>query len=184
MPSSEPITREFVRSILDYDPKTGIFTWLPREPRPGFERVDRAWISRRVGKAAGTVNVKGYVVINLLGIPRLAQRLAFIWMTGEAPEFVDHINRDRTDNRWANLRPATATQNLANGKLRSDNTSGYRGVTWYKPYQKWMARILNKGDDHFLGYYDTVEEAAAVYERAAADLFGEFHIPRKIKKSA
>jgi HNH endonuclease len=125
----------------------------------------------------------GYVGINLLCVPRLAHRLAFIWMTGEAPEYVDHINRIRTDNRWANLRPATITQNAANTKLRSDNTSGYRGVTWYAAYQKWMVRILNNGEDQFLGYHETLEDAVSAYEDAAEKAFGEFRRPQVLSGS-
>lgn len=168
------LTQDYLRSIMHYDPETGIFTWLPRPLRPGYERTDKGWNSRRVGTEAGTINSAGYKAINLFGIPRLCHRLAFIWMTVEAPGMIDHCDSNRINNQWANLRPATNSLNLANARLRSTNKSGKKGVCWYAAYGKWMARIHVNQKQIFLGYFDRIEDAAAAYAEAANKYFGEF----------
>ena len=174
MSERNTITREYLRSILNYDPATGVFVWLPRPVRAGFERTDRAWNSRRVGTAAGTVNFGGYVAINLFGIPRYAHRLAFLHIEGWMPEYVDHQDGNRANNAWANLRAATNSLNLANAKLRANNTSGYKGVCWYPPLSQWTARIQVNGRGIHLGYFDQIEDAAKAYSDAASKHFGEF----------
>lgn len=87
---------------------------------------------------------------------------------------VDHINRDKLDNRRENLRTATAQQNSFNVDKHSDNTSGHKGVTWDKLRRKWVASIVKDGKRRFLGRFDTAEEAARTYDDAAELLFGEF----------
>jgi hypothetical protein len=90
-------------------------------------------------------------------------------------EEVDHKNGTRHDNRRQNLRLATRQQNVSNQtKLHKDNTSGVRGVYWYKPSRKWCARIGHNGTQSNLGYFETKQEAAATYQLAALELFGEF----------
>jgi hypothetical protein len=168
------LTQKYVKSILDYDPETGVFTWRPRPLRPGFERTDKAWNTRRVGTEAGTVNVDGYVAINLLGVPRYAHRLAFLWMEGQMPDQVDHRDLDKANNRWENLRPADYQGNAANRGLRADNTSGFKGVVWDARRELWAARIGLNGTQVYLGYYRSKEAAAAAYKAAAEHHFGEF----------
>jgi hypothetical protein len=75
---------------------------------------------------------------------------------------VDHINRDRLDNRRSNLRTVTHRINARNSGMFRHNTSGYRGVCWDKRRTKWFARIEIDKKSKFLGYYDTKEKA---YER-------------------
>lgn len=88
--------------------------------------------------------------------------------------FVDHVNRDGLDNRRANLRPATKSQNAMNARIRSDNTSGFKGVTLTRSTRRWRALIVVDGRREHLGYFDDAAEAARAYDRAALDLFGEF----------
>lgn len=87
---------------------------------------------------------------------------------------VDHINRNTLDNRKENLRIATRTQNNGNKIKQSNNTTGYKGVSYNKKYRKYQAEIQYKKVRHILGYYDDVLEAAEAYRKAAAELFGEF----------
>jgi hypothetical protein len=85
---------------------------------------------------------------------------------------VDHINRDRLDNRRANLRFATRSQNQANKERQKNNTSGYKGVNWHAG--RWAARIrVNRRRVH-LGQYDDPETAALVYDAAARRFYQEF----------
>jgi hypothetical protein len=87
---------------------------------------------------------------------------------------VDHINGIPHDNRISNLRLATQTQNMQNTKLRSDNTSGVKGVYWVKRRRKWSAFISYGGKVRNLGSYATKEEAISVRRAAAERHFGQF----------
>ena len=89
---------------------------------------------------------------------------------------VDHINCDGLDNRRSNLRIVTQSQNNMNARLRKDNTSGFKGVYFYKPNQKWKAQI-QVGKNRHIGYFDTPEEAARAYDAEARKHFGEFARP-------
>jgi len=87
-------------------------------------------------------------------------------------EVVDHHNGNGLDNRRANLRPSTVTENNRNRRRRRDNTSGYKGV-WTRG-ARWHARIKADGRERYLGSHPTPESAAHAYDAAARDLHGEF----------
>lgn len=164
--------------ILDYDPRTGAFTWRPR-PVSEFpdEKSGRVWNSRYSGKAAGTKNAAGYVKIRLGPKSLYAHRLAFFMMTGRWPSLIDHINGDRSDNRWENLREATPLQNQFNRKANSASTTGLKGVCFHKKNNTYQARIVIDGKIKSLGYFKSKEMAAAAYQREAKVLHGEFYRP-------
>jgi hypothetical protein len=111
--------------------------------------------------------------------PKLsASRYALIYMHREimeAPDGIeaDHRNRCGTDNRRCNLRVANRSQNAMNRGRRSDNTSGYRGVSWSKRGH-WVASICIRGRQKWLGSFATAEDAARAYDSAAGNEFGEF----------
>lgn len=87
---------------------------------------------------------------------------------------VDHINRNKLDNRKRNLRPATNAENGRNRGAQSNNRSGYRGVSWSKVAGKWSAELWMEGTKYYLGLYDDIEEAARMYNFWANDIHGEF----------
>jgi hypothetical protein len=96
-------------------------------------------------------------------------------MTGRLPAHqVDHKNRNRADDRWDNLREATPAQNCANTSLSKFNTSGFRGVYFHKPTEKWLASARVRCERRYLGLFKTAEEAGAVAAAARRDAFGEF----------
>jgi len=94
----------------------------------------------------------------------------------ESIEEVDHINRNKLDNRRENLRLANSSQNKINKDLQSNNTSGYRGIWLQCDGKKWGATLKINGKKKHLGVYPTKEEAAAAYDKAARDAQGEFFI--------
>lgn len=95
-------------------------------------------------------------------------------MNASRGEMVDHIDGNGLNNRRANLRIATKSQNMMNSRVRRDSSSGYRGVTFCRFTGRWQANIKAKGKRIFLGRYDTPEEASEVYQKAAEKYFGEF----------
>lgn len=151
---------------LRYDLETGDFHW--RRTRCG---------PRRNSTVAGCLNSQtGYINIALDLKRYQAHRLVWLYNYGVFPEGdLDHINRNRADNRLSNLREATRTQNLRNSSIRSNNTSGYKGVTWVSEKGKWRAQIFNSYKIHHLGYFDDIEKAAQAYDCKARELFGEFY---------
>lgn len=87
---------------------------------------------------------------------------------------VDHRNGNGLDNRRRNLRLCTSSQNQANARVRSDNSSGYRGVTWHRKSAKWNAYISVSGKRKHLGLFVDPWDAAEAYNAAALEVFGEF----------
>jgi hypothetical protein len=163
------LTADYVRSILDYDPETGIFRWKPRSDVPP------EWNARRAGAVAGGRMVHGYWFIGIHDIRYLSHRLAWLYVTGEWPaDQLDHINMNREDNRFANLRQATNSQNTMNRVKQSNNSSGFKGVKFHKRSGLWHAQIAVDGKVHSLRYHKTPEEAAEAYKRAAQKFHGKF----------
>ncbi len=104
-----------------------------------------------------------------------AHRLAWFYMTGEwPPDQIDHIDGDRDNNRLVNLRKATNAQNGANARLSKNNSSGFKGVSFDTSVGRWRASIRRNRQLHYLGFFNTPEEAHAAYASAAVQLFGEF----------
>lgn len=174
------LTPEQVRELIDYDPETGILTWRARKLRVGLERIDKGWNTRFTGKRAGRPDRNGHIWVGiayeeLKTSNFAAHRLAWAHYYGEWPNTgIDHINRNSSDNRIANLRLADQTRNSQNSSLRSDNTSGVKGVYWVSKEQKWAAFInINKKVTQ-LGRYESKEEAIRVRQDAAKRYFGEF----------
>ncbi len=160
-------TVEEVRALLRYEPETGNFYWRERvNCNPGWNR-------RYAGKLAGCKNPNGYVKIEISNQPFWAHRLAWLYVHGEWPSHgIDHRHRIKGDNRISELRLATQGQNMANASLRSDNTSGFKGVS--RNGNIWVAEVWFKGKKVYLGCFDEVEHAAAAYRIGAAFLYGEF----------
>jgi hypothetical protein len=152
------LTQQTLRTFLDYDKETGVFTW----------RVQRGR-STQVGTVAGYL-VKGYVKIKLFGKIYFAHRLAWLYVNGVWPDDqIDHINCVRDDNRFCNLREATGSLNLQNQRRpNNDNSSGYLGVA--RNRGKWRARIGLNGTNINLGIFTTPEAAHEAYVSAKREL--------------
>lgn len=156
---------DYIRKILDYDPKTGDFIWLKTMSRLSIK-----------GCVAGSINGDGYLQIKIRGKQYKAHRLAFLFNGLPAPEMVDHINRVRNDNRWENLRSANKFQNQHNSSVRKDNSSGHKGVSFIRKYQKWQVAIKVNGKSIYLGIFQDLELASFVASEARAKYHGEFAV--------
>jgi hypothetical protein len=180
------LTPEFLRSILDYDPSTGLLTWRDRTEdmflgcASGAEARCKSWNSRFGGMVAGSPPDKcGRKRIRILGRPYFQHRIIWRWMTGEWPDEVDHINLDPADNRWVNLREATRSQNNMNRRHQERNSIGFKGVTKATQAKTFCARIQANGEVFRLGNFATPQEAHAAYVEASQKLHGEF---RRVSK--
>ena len=151
------LTQEYLKSILAYDPETGIFI---RKTSPS-NRV-------KIGDIAGSPNSKGYLQIMLKNKLYKSHRLAWLYIYGDFPKAdVDHINHDKADNRIINLREATKSENLQNQiKKQSGNKSGYLGVCFHKKSKKYSATISINRKQWHLGLFPTPEEAHEAYLKA------------------
>lgn len=169
-------SRDYLRERFHYDPETGILTHKPR-PRSWFfsENLFRAWNGRCANKQAGTpvVMTDGgtYLQTGIDGKHVLVHRVIWKWMTDEDPDQVDHWDGDGTNNRWANLRNATDSQNKCN---KPGNGILPKGVAPTRNGLRWYAKIQVGRKQTYLGTFDTPEAAYAAYCKAAAELHGEF----------
>ena len=156
------LTADRLREVIRYEPETGRLFWLKGNNQ------------NKIGDEAGWLTRHGYLRITVFGNRYMAHRLAWLYMTGEwPPEKIDHINTDRLDNRWVNLRSATDGQNSANQKISKINMLGVKGVRLHK-CGKYIARICKDRRQMYLGVFDTLEAAKAAYGAKAKELFGEF----------
>ena len=128
------------------------------------------------GSSAGTLRKDGYVGVFIKGTYQFAHRIIWEMYYGEIPEglVIDHINGDRADNRLENLRMCTFQENHFNRGKQSNNKSGYKGVSWHKQKQKWVAQIKLDGRNKFLGFFDDPAKAYARYCEVARGRYGEF----------
>lgn len=150
------ITQKELKSLLHYDPVSGVFIWLNCK-----NKMHNGKITRHVGS-------NGYGRIVIRKQVYRTGRLAFLYMEGYFPEYeVDHIDRDRANDKWENLRHVTSKCNHRNCGIRSDNTTGVKGVGRDKNRGKWIAGIKNDGKTKNLGRFTNFDEA--VCHRLAAE---------------
>lgn len=160
------IAKEQVAARYSYSPETGHLLWA----------IDTYNKVRRIGDQAGGLVGNGYLNARIGNQYFGVHRLAWVLMTGEWPQAeIDHINGDRSDNRWANLRLATRQQNSVNLPVRSDNSSGVKGVFWHERIGKWWAYINHHGKRKTLGYFGDFLDAVSARKRAERQTFGEFN---------
>lgn len=147
--ATSDLTAQDVRRQLSYDPETGEVRWLVS---PGGQA--------KVGKMAGCIDNTGYRHIVVNKRRYVLHRIIWLHYYGEWPKHtIDHINRDRLDNRICNLRDATYSEQMLNTRGNSRNTSGYRGVDFHRGRGLWMARLSYQKKRTYLGMYKTKEEA-------------------------
>lgn len=155
---------EDLRARLSYCPQSGAVRW--RKMRPG---------PKSASDQAGCIKPDGYRYISFDRGNFLAHRLIWKIVVGRDPvQFIDHINGHPADNRWANLREASHAENMRNGRMQCNNTSGATGVRFDHQRQKWRAEIKTDGRLKFLGRFNTLEAARDAYAEASAAHHGPF----------
>lgn len=147
----------------------GTLKWKERAETwfPSASYANR-WNNRYAGKPAGCLAPDGYVLVRIFGNRYQSHRLIWLMETGDWPiGEIDHINGIRSDNRMANLRDVSRSQNHRNQKLSVKNTSGFMGVSLCKNSGKWRAYTRSHGRARHIGYYSTAAEAHAAFAEVA-----------------
>lgn len=128
----------------------------------------------KIGKEAGYIDSDGYKRIKINKKLYGEHQLVFLMFYGYIPSQIDHINKNRLDNSLHNLRIATHSQNQHNKAIQKNNTSGVKGVSWYKRLKKWQVQIMiNKKSIHF-GHFEDKELAELVIIEARNKYHGKF----------
>jgi len=160
---------------FDYDAETGSLKWKVRKWTDFTDHRDWIWFCGRFScREAGTSHSDGYRRVGIQRKPFRAHRIIWALQTGSWPAFeLDHINHDRADNRWENLRAAPGSINDMNQSRQRNNTSGVTGVYYHKRDRKWRAQVKLNGKHVFAKCFATKAEAISAV--LAARKFHKFH---------
>jgi len=160
------LNQELLKELVDYNPDTGVFAW--KKIRRGVS----------CNKKVGTVKPNGYIVVLINRKLYRLHRLAWLYMTGKWPDNeIDHINGNRADNRFCNIRQATKAENNWNKKVRKDSTTGIKNVLYYPNYQTYYVKITANNVSHSFGPFKTKDEAASVAKEKRIEIHKNFHLP-------
>jgi hypothetical protein len=154
-----------LKEYLSYDPLTGVITWV-KSPGRGVP----------LGTKAGCLRYDGYLLVRVFKKNYYFHRLAWALQTGEWPDKqVDHIDKNRQNNTFDNLRLASRSENQRNKNSAKNSSSKYLGVCFHKHNKKWQAQGIGQDSKNaYLGQYETEEEAAKAYNEYAQKTYGEF----------
>lgn len=147
-------TQVELKELFHYDPITGEFL------RVGLVNPH----TKKIIKCNRKINTqsRGYFQVGIGDKVHPVHRVIWVWMTGELPNEIDHIDGDRSNNKWSNLRDASRKENCKNLGVGTKNTSGVIGVTRTKGTDRYVAFITVNGERIYLGSYGSLEEAGTV----------------------
>lgn len=176
MSTRHNLSAGYVRQCFRYD--SGKLYWIERPlhhfaTHQAHDSFNKNW----AGKEAGCVlRLKGghRWKICIGGVKYTRYNLVWLMHHNSVPGLLDHENRNPTDDRIENLRPATNSQNSANCRIGKNNTSGVKGVSWHIRDRKWRAAIIVNGKNIHLGYFDSADAAHQAYCAAAKNHFGDY----------
>lgn len=162
------ITYEIAKALFRYDEKTGSLVW-------SFSGGNVKEGCQVGTKQSSPISNTKYLGTLLFGQRYKVHRIIWLMQTGDWPKGeIDHIDGDGLNNSWRNLRDVTHSQNMMNAAVRSDSTSGFKGVSYDKQRERWYAYINVEGKRKMLGRHKTKQEAIAARKSAQDALFGEF----------
>lgn len=175
-PTAHIPDQSVLRDLLDYDPETGQLTWRTRpvvyfhggnrSPESEARRWNKSFASK---PAMNTLDANGYRQGAIFNKKYGAHRVIWKWMTGDEPDFIDHLNHDRSDNRWVNLRSVSLSENTRNRSLSRNNKTGANGISYCRTRRQFVAAVRLNGKGKTLGRFRTVEEAAAARNDSEED---------------
>lgn len=155
------LTQDYLKTIFDY--KDGVLYWKIKKG------------SVKAGKIAGSNHTCGYFKIALHKKTYLLHRIIFMMHYGYMPEFIDHINNNKKDNRIENLRFCSKDENLRNRKISKNNTSGIKNISWSKNKKRWCVYIgIGKGNNKYIGSYKDLELAKIAAFNARIKYHGDY----------
>jgi hypothetical protein len=149
------LTQEEAHRLFEY--RDGVLYW---KDRPKHSRKPKGDME------AGTVSGHGYKKLVYQQKKYYAHQVIFLMQHGYIPQLVDHIDGNTHNNRIENLRASSKSLNACNSKIRSDNTSGNKGVVWSKSCKKWLARVQFQKRSIHIGAFDDIELACLVADEA------------------
>lgn len=175
--TKELLSPERLRNLFQYDPEKGHLVWRER-PREHFANDGRwkAWNKTYAGTLALNACTDGRYLRGTIGsVAYYAHRVIWAVVTGEWPHGeVDHIDMNKKNNAWANLRIATRQQNMRNRPALSRNATGLKGVCKCHRSERWIAQISIKGKNCTIGRFGCPTAAYLAYVKASAERHGEF----------
>jgi len=161
--SKKPLpTFDRVRELFNYAPETGVLSWCnPRPDRP------------REKEKAGWNEGRGYIKVWVDGFVYYGHQIVWLWMTGLWQPMIDHEDLDKSNLKWVNLRPSNKSLNAANTGIRSDNSSGYKGIGWDDDRQRWKVQV-RKGDVFIMKRTKTLAGAIAFHRLKTLEMYGKY----------
>ena len=157
------LTQEIVKYLFDY--RDGNLYWKVVAPATRIVKV---------GDIAGWNNPKGYRHVLIFGKDYSLHSVVFLWHYGYKPEFVDHIDNDRSNNKIENLRPANVHTNAYNQSVREKSFSGIKNVTWNKISKKWLVKLSVNKEIKYFGLYNDIDYAKFIAEAMRYKYHGKF----------
>jgi hypothetical protein len=156
------MNKEVSNFIFDY--VDGVLHWKnPTNPR-----------RTAIGSVAGSISKRGYIHVQYLNKIYKAHQIVFLMFNGFIPKTIDHINGILTDNRIENLRQVNTSENQQNSKIRKDNSSGVKNVSWHTRAKKWGVQLSVNGKIKHFGYFNDLELADLVAKEARNKYHREF----------
>lgn len=165
------LSHKHVKECFHYEPSSGKLTWKISKAR-----------CVKIGQEAGWMRSDGYRQVEVDGTKFLVHRLIYFFIEGKfPPKEIDHIDGNKSNNRWNNIRACSRSENMSNAGPRRNNKLGIRGVYYDPKRRRYITRIRKGCTKKYIGSFKTKEEAARAYQEEQSKIFGEYAYPGETK---